>query len=58
MKEHAWLVQRLADRHGLPVTDPVTASQDVEEEVVEEEGEEIECGCCFSSYPFVSISGR
>ena len=47
MKEHAWLVRRLAKHHDLPVPD--TTPQDMEEE-----GEAIECGCCFSSYPFVS----
>jgi hypothetical protein len=53
MKEHAWLVRRLAKHHDLPVPDlPVpdtTTPQDMEED-----GEDIECGCCFSSYPFVS----
>ena len=48
MKEHAWLVQLLVNHHDLPVPD--TTSQDVEEE--------IECGCCFASYPFVSIFSR
>ena len=55
MKEHAWLVQRLANRRRSPAPD--TTSQDVEEGEGEEgEGEDIECGCCFSSYPFASIS--
>jgi hypothetical protein len=51
MKEHAWLVQRLVNRPSSPA--PETTSQDMEVE-----GEDIECGCCFSSYPFVSIPGR
>ena len=54
MKEHAWLAQKLTNRHNSPV--PETTSQDVED--VEEEGGDIECGCCFSSYSFVGISGR
>ncbi|KAI0001329.1 hypothetical protein BJV74DRAFT_819893 [Russula compacta] len=43
-KEHAWLIQKLESRRGSPAPD--STPQDVEE------GEEIECGCCFSSYPF------
>lgn len=54
MKEHAWLTQKLTNRHNSPVSE--TTSQDVED--VEEEGGDIECGCCFSSYSFVGISGR
>ena len=50
MKEHIWLVQKLNNRHNSPVPD--TTSQDMEEE-----GEGIECGCCFSSHSFVSTSG-
>lgn len=50
VKEHAWLVQKLESHRGSPAPDSTT--QDVEE------GEEIECGCCFSSYPFVSFSER
>jgi hypothetical protein len=49
MKEYAWLVQRLTDHRSSPISDTTT-------QVVEEGGEDIECGCCFSSHPFVSIS--
>jgi hypothetical protein len=48
MKEHAWLVQRLTDHPGSP---------DAASHNIEDKREDIECGCCFSSYSFVSISG-
>jgi hypothetical protein len=50
LKEHTWLVQKLENNHGSPVPDFTS------EHLREEEG--IECGCCFSTYPFVSFSGR
>ena len=42
-RERAWLIRKLVDdaANGL-----VTVEED--------EGEGFECGCCFSSYPFVS----
>ncbi|KAI9511179.1 hypothetical protein F5148DRAFT_406366 [Russula earlei] len=48
VKEHTWLVEKLENQHS-PL--PGIISQDVEGE-----GEGIECGCCFSSYPFVRFS--
>jgi len=50
MKEHIWLVQKLETRQSLPVPD-LTSEQ-------LEEGEGVECGCCFTTYPFVSFRGR
>lgn len=50
LKEHTWLVQKLENHHGSPVPDSTS------EHLREEEG--IECGCCFSTYPFVSLPGR
>jgi E3 ubiquitin-protein ligase RNF216 len=46
VREHIWLVGELENRRSAPVSeDPMPQS--------EEEGEGIECGCCFSSFPFV-----
>ena len=50
MKEHTWLVQTLETRQGLPVPDLTSEHL--------EEGEGLECGCCFTTYPFVSFPGR
>jgi hypothetical protein len=50
MKEHTWLVQKLEIRQGSPVPDLTSEHL--------EEGEGVECGCCFMTYPFVSFSGR
>lgn len=41
-KERAWLVRKLQD----------DATANAEDDDVEE-GEGFECGCCFSTYPFV-----
>lgn len=49
-KEHTWLVQKLEAGHGSPVPD--SASEHLRE------GEGVECGCCFTTYPFVSFPGR
>jgi hypothetical protein len=49
MKEHTWLVQKLETRQASPVPD-------LAEHL--EEGEGVECGCCFMTYPFVSFPGR
>jgi hypothetical protein len=46
MKEHTWLVQKLETRQASPVPDLTS------------EGEGVECGCCFMTYPFVSFPGR
>jgi len=48
-KERTWLVQKLENERNPTVMESTSH--------VEEEGEAIECGCCFSSYPFVSFSG-
>jgi E3 ubiquitin-protein ligase RNF216 len=45
VKEHTWLVEGLRYRRNAPVVP----------QVEEEEGGDIECGCCFSSYSFVSF---
>lgn len=50
MKEHTWLVQKLEARQGSPVPDLTSEHL--------EEGEGVECGCCFATYPFVSAPGR
>lgn len=50
MKEHTWLVQTLETRQGSPVPDSTSEHL--------EEGEGVECGCCFTTYPFVSFPGR
>ncbi len=50
MKEHTWLVQKLEMRQSSPLQD--TTSEHLEE------GEGVECGCCFTTYPFVSFPGR
>ena len=50
MKEHTWLVQKLETRQGSSVADLTSDHL--------EEGEGVECGCCFMSYPFVSFSGH
>jgi hypothetical protein len=50
MKEHTWLVQKLETRQGSPVPDLTSEHL--------EEGEGVECGCCFMTYPFVSFPGR
>jgi hypothetical protein len=49
MKEHTWLVQKLETRQGSPVPDLISEHL--------EEGEGVECGCCFTTYPFVSFPG-
>jgi hypothetical protein len=50
MKEHTWLVQKLETRQDSPVPD-LTSEQ-------LEEGEGVECGCCFMTYPFVRFPGH
>lgn len=50
MKEHTWLIQKLETRQRSPVPD--LASEPLEE------GEGVECGCCFMAYPFVSFPER
>jgi E3 ubiquitin-protein ligase RNF216 len=47
--EHIWLVEELENRRNASVLDPLPQAE-------EEEGGDIECGCCFSSYPFVCFS--
>jgi len=49
LKEHTWLVEELENRHGSPVPDSTPEHL--------REGEGIECGCCFTTYPFVSFPG-
>ena len=46
-KERAWLIRKLQEE--------VAAGMD---NTMEDEGEGFECGCCFSSYPFVRLSFR
>ncbi len=49
-KEHTWLVKYMESRGSLAASSPTPQ--------VEGDGNgEIECGCCFSNYPFVSFSG-
>lgn len=48
-KEHTWLVQTLETRQGSPVPDLTCSTSEHLEE-----GEGVECGCCFMTYPFVS----
>jgi E3 ubiquitin-protein ligase RNF216 len=48
VKEHIWLVGELENRRSAPVSDPMPQ--------LEEEAGGIECGCCFSSFPFVRFS--
>jgi len=50
MKEHTWLVNYIETHDGL------TASGGETDLTSQVEGDEIECGCCFSNYPFVSFS--
>lgn len=50
VKEHTWLVQKLETRQASPVPDLTSEHL--------EEGEGVECGCCFMTYPFVSFPGR
>lgn len=49
MKEYTWLVQKLEARQCSPVPDLTSEHL--------EEGEGVECGCCFTTYPFVSLPG-
>ena len=44
--ERAWILEQLAEGEG----------GKVQEEEYEDNGDGIECGCCFSTYPFVSLS--
>jgi E3 ubiquitin-protein ligase RNF216 len=46
VKEHTWLVEGLKYRRNSPAIP----------QMEEEEGGDIECGCCFSSYRFVSFT--
>jgi len=48
MKEHTWLVQKLETRQGSPVPDLTSEHL--------EEGEGVECGCCFTTYPFSEMA--
>ena len=49
MKEHTWLVKYMKFNDGTAVSGSIPQ--------VEVDGrDEIECGCCFANYPFVSIS--
>jgi hypothetical protein len=50
LKEHTWLVQKLENRQGSPVPD--LTPEDLRD------GEGIECGCCFTTYSFVSFPER
>lgn len=50
MKEHTWLVQTLQTRQGSPVPDLTSSSEHLEE------GEGVECGCCFTTYPFSEMA--
>ena len=47
--ERAWILEQLAEGEGGKV-------QEEKEEEYEDNGDGIECGCCFSTYPFVSLS--
>ena len=49
MKEHTWLVKHLESQDGMTVSgsNPKAEGDGMDE---------IECGCCFASYPFVSRS--
>jgi hypothetical protein len=50
MKEHTWLVKYMESLVGTTVSSTIPK--------VEGDGrDEIECGCCFTNYPFVSLSG-
>ena len=50
MKEHTWLVKYMEPHDSTTVLRSTPK--------VEGDGrDEIECGCCFTNYPFVSLSG-
>jgi TRIAD3 protein (E3 ubiquitin-protein ligase RNF216) len=51
LREHTWLIQKLEKHQNSPVMASTTQDD------AKEEGDGIECGCCFSNYPFVSFSG-
>lgn len=47
-QERAWLIRELAK-------DDQEIAEKVNEQEYEDSGDGIECGCCFSTYPFVSF---
>ena len=49
MKEHTWLVEYMERYDGTTASGTLPS-------VVGDGRDEIECGCCFANYPFVSIS--
>lgn len=51
MKEHTWLVKYIERHDGTTVSGSIP-------QVEGDAMDEIECGCCFSNYPFVSFSGN
>jgi hypothetical protein len=49
MKEHTWLVKYLESHDGTTVSGSLPKAEG-------DGRDEIECGCCFANYPFVSLS--
>lgn len=51
-KEREWLLLKL---QGDATANDVQVAEEMNEQEYEECGDGIECGCCFSTYPFVGL---
>jgi E3 ubiquitin-protein ligase RNF216 len=48
-EERAWLLRKLKDE----AEDDAKIAEQLDEKEYEDSGDGIECGCCFTAYPFV-----